>query len=288
VLTLAHDHHLRVGYNRAFKSPTLLDAYLDVAAAGAYGNHTGFVITDASGNVVSKIPALVPEENNTLEVGYKGDLGRRVFLDVVGFYSFYDHFISPLTLVALPSKGTFASLPDGTPTFAGLPQQGTLITYSNYGTAQVAGANVGFDAWLVRDRLLLTGSASYIHLVSFTTGNPSQMALPLNVPEWTARGALTMNDVGLRGSFVRLQGRFADRYVFQSGIWDSTKMFADGHVPARFVADLVLGYHFSDGVTVSANIFDLTNDHGIDVLGAPPGGIVAYAQLAYTWSGLDY
>ncbi len=288
VLTLAHDHHLRVGYNRAFKAPTILDAYIDVAAAGAYGNHSGFVVTDGNGTVVSKIPALVPEENNTLEAGYKGDLGRRLFIDAVAFYSFYAHFISPLTLVALPSKGTFASFPDGTPTFAGTPQQGTLITYSNFGAAEVVGANLGLDAWLVRDRLVLTAAASYIHLVSFTTGNPSQKGLPLNVPEWTARASLTLTDLPLRNSFVRLQGRYAESYVFQSGVWDSTVFYANGKVPARFVADLVLGYHFTDGITVSANIFDLTNDHGIDVLGAPPGGIVAYAQLAYTWSGLDY
>jgi iron complex outermembrane receptor protein len=97
----------------------------------------------------------------------------------------------------------------------------------------------------------------------------------------TARAAVTLQDLGLRNSFLRLQGRFQNRYAFASGFWDSTKFYTHGRIPARFVADLAVGYRFASGVTVSGNIFNLFDDHGIDVLGAPPGGIVGYAQLAY-------
>lgn len=288
VVALAHEHNLRVGYNRAFKSPTVLDAYLDISSAAALGNHTGFVISDAAGNVTAKISALHPEVNDSLELGYKGAIARRLFVDLVGFYSFYDGFISPLSLAASPSQGSFASYPDGTPTFAGLPQQGALLTYSNFGAAQVAGASGGVDIWAVPNRLLIAASASYLHLVSFSTMNATQKALPLNTPDFNARVAVTLNDLGLRGSFLRVQGRFADRYEFASGFWNSHKFFAHGRVPARFVADVALGYHFHSGVTLSANVFNVLDDHGIDVLGAPPGGVLGYVQLAYVYDGLDH
>jgi iron complex outermembrane receptor protein len=294
VISLAKDHFLRVGYNRAFRTPTILDAYINIQTYAAYGNHAGFVIKDMNGNVTANIPALQPEQNNTIELGYKGSIKRRLFIDLVGYYSFYDNFISPLTSVANPAKGTFAFLADGkTPTFAGTMVQGALLTYSNFGKAQVAGASGGFDAWLWRDKLLFTGSASYIHLVNFTVSNAAQKELPLNVPEWNARFSLQLQDAGFRGMFVRFQGRVQEHYQFESGFWNSTKpTFAtalpNGELPNRFVGDLVAGVHFNNGVTVSGTIFDLFNDHGIDVLGAPPSGIVGFVQLAYTYSGLDY
>jgi iron complex outermembrane receptor protein len=288
VVALAHDHNLRVGYNRAFKSPTVLDAYLNIAGAGALGNHTGFVIHDATGAVVSTIPTLRPEVNDSIELGYKGAIRRRLFVDVVGFYSFYDSFISPLSAAASPAQGTYATYPDGTPTFAGKMQEGTLLTYSNFGKAQVVGANAGFDLWAIPGKLLVAASASYIHLVSFTTGNPTQKALPLNTPDVSARLAVTLTDLGLRHSFLRVQGRFADRYVFSSGFWDSAKFYSDGHIPARFVADVALGYRFDGGVALSASVFNVLDDHGVDVLGAPPGGVLGFVQLAYTYDGLDH
>ena len=108
------------------------------------------------------------------------------------------------------------------------------------------------------------------------------------MPEVTARASVTLQDLPLRGSFVRLQGRFQDSYVFSSGFWDSTKFFPDGRVPARFVMDVSAGYRWNEGVTLSGTVFNVTNDHGFDVLGAPPGGVLGYVQLAYTWPGLAY
>ncbi|MGZ5147747.1 MAG: TonB-dependent receptor, partial [Burkholderiales bacterium] len=300
VLSLSHAHYVRVGYNRAFKTPTIIDAYLDIPYAGALGNR-GFTIRDAAGNQ-TPIPALVPEENNALEIGYKGSFARRLFVDVVGFYSLYSNFISPLNLLANPKSTTSpvsAYLPDGTLTFANDPRAavppGFLITYLSFGSAQVVGANLGFDLWLVPDHLLFAGSVSYIHLQSYSVPKfaflAKQLALPFNVPELNARAAVTLQDLGLRNSFVRLQGRIQEHYTFQSGTqWDSTRAdfnLANGQLPTRVVVDLMIGYHFANGVTLTGTVFNLLNDHGIDVLGAPPGGILGFAQASYTYSGLD-
>jgi hypothetical protein len=50
----------------------------------------------------------------------------------------------------------------------------------------------------------------------------------------------------------------------------------------------MLGMRWSNGVSLSGTIYNLLNDHKIDVLGSPPGGILGFVQLAYTYSGLDY
>jgi hypothetical protein len=39
---------------------------------------------------------------------------------------------------------------------------------------------------------------------------------------------------------------------------------------------------------VSANVFNLLDDRGVEVLGAPPTGRSAYVQLAYTYEGLNF
>jgi iron complex outermembrane receptor protein len=292
VLTLARSHNLRVGYSRAFKSPTILENYLHLVnpSAGSFlGNKTGFVLKDAGGNTVSTIAPLKPEEVNQLEVGYKGVVANRLFIDLDAYYSFYDNFISPLTVRALGAvNGLFAYYPDGTPVGQGLPVQGVLATYSNFGKAQVAGADVGADMWIVRDKLMISASVSYIHLVSFSNDDPTQKALLLNVPEWKGKASVTTTNLGVDHSFLRLQGRVQSAYRFASGShWDSSLYFADGKIPARFVADLSLGYNFPHGVTVSGNVFNLTNDHGLDILGGPATGITAYLDLTYRYEGLE-
>jgi outer membrane receptor protein involved in Fe transport len=293
VLTLARSHNLRAGYSRAFKSPTILENYLHIInpAVGAFlGNKTGFVIKDGMGNTLSTIPALQPEQVNQLEVGYKGGVYNRLFIDLDAYYSFYDDFISPLTVRALgAANGIFAFYPDGTPVAQGLPVEGALATYSNFGKAQVVGADAGADWWIVRDKLMLSASVSYIHLVSFSNDDPTQKALLLNVPEWKGKAAITTTNFGLDHSFLRLQGRVQSAYRFASGAhWDSSLYFADGKIPARFVADLSAGYNFPHGVTLTGNLFNLTNDHGFDILGGPPSGITAYVDLTYRYEGLEH
>src|SRR6185436_953689 len=52
VFTLAPGHNVRATYNRAFKSPTILENYLLINNT-FLGNKTGFTIKDPAGNVLS-------------------------------------------------------------------------------------------------------------------------------------------------------------------------------------------------------------------------------------------
>jgi outer membrane receptor protein involved in Fe transport len=54
------------------------------------------------------------------------------------------------------------------------------------------------------------------------------------------------------------------------------------------VADIAAGYDFSNGLSVSANVLNLLNDHGVDQLGSPQSGRMAYLQLNYKYPGLNF
>ncbi|MDY7229307.1 TonB-dependent receptor [Hyalangium rubrum] len=280
------NHHLRAGYNRAFKSPTILENYLLINNT-LLGNRTGFIIRDAEGNLVSEIDPLVPESVDSVEVGYKATFAEKLLVDVVAYHSWYENFISALTPRANPATGTFAFYPDGRPVAEGTPGQGALSTYANFGRSRVAGADLGLD-YMLTPQISLNGSISYIKLLKFHSNDPSQPSLLLNVPDLKLKASITLQNLLVKNTFLRVFGRYQTAFEFRSGRWNSTLFYADGKVPARFVADIGAGYNFDNGLALSANVFNVFNDRGVDVLGAPPGGVMASMQLAYKYDGLNY
>ena len=108
------------------------------------------------------------------------------------------------------------------------------------------------------------------------------------MPVVKLKASITLQDLGVKNSFVRLFGRYQAAHAFSAGRWDSTLFFPDGKVPARFVADLGLGYTFDNGLAVSANVFNLLDDKGVEVLGAAPTRRSGSLQLAYNYQGLAF
>jgi len=289
VFKLSDNHNLRAGYNRAFKSPTILENNLLVQGVFR-GNKGGYEVRDGNGDVVDQIAALSPERVNSFELGYKGVIADRLFVDAVVYDSFYRNFISPLTASANPAMGTFAYLPDGTLVADGTPAAGTLYTYRNFGAAQVRGVDAGLN-WKPIDGVELMSSVSAIDLVDFTQANPNVKDLLLNVPRLKLKSSVTVSGLGLPSYFVRVAGRFQSAYRFESGYWSSARFFADndGKVPSRFVADLVVGYAFpKQHITVTGTVANVLDDRKVDLLGSPVPGRLAFLQLEYTFDGLRY
>jgi len=284
VFTLAPGHNVRATYNRAFKSPTILENYLLINNT-FLGNKTGFTIKDPAGNVLSEIAPLSPEQVDSVEVGYKGSIDR-LYLDAVAYHSWYHNFISALTSRANGTTTLAYYATTGAPTAEGTAQQGQLLTYSNFGAAQVLGTDIGAD-YQVLPEVGLNASVSFIRMYSFQNNDPTLPNLLLNVPQFKTRLGVTLQDLGLRNSFLRLATRYQSAYKFGSGRWQSTAFYTDGLIPQRFVADVALGYKFGNGLQLSANVYNLLNDHGIDVLGAPAPGIFVFGQLEYVFNGLN-
>ncbi len=278
---VATGHKLRAGYNRAFKSPTILENYLYIYNQGAninlVGNRTGFEIRDMDGAVVNTIDPLVPEKVDTLELGYKGILNRHVFVDLVVYNAWYNDFIGPLTPQASPAAGTFAYYADtGGIVGAGTDGEGSLFTYQNFGQAVVRGFDGGVDVRPI-DQLTLSGSLGYI-----TRSSDPDDAPPLNVPGLKLKFSATVSDVLLKRSYVRFSGRYTSEYSFTSGIWI-------GEVPSLFFGDLSAGYTLPElGVTVSGGITNVFGNDTPEILGVPRARRFAFLQVGYAYEGLNF
>jgi iron complex outermembrane receptor protein len=284
VYAVAPGHKLRLAYNRAFKSPTILENYLLINTI-LLGNRNGYSIRDAAGDELARIEGLEPEQVNALELGYKGALGRLLFIDAVVYQSWYQNFISPLTQIANPADGTFGYHADGTLVAAGTPAEGTLFTYINFGQAKVRGADIGLDIYPL-DQVTISTSASVIDLVEFSNEEALSTDLLLNVPTLKLKGGVTVQNLGLDNYFVRLDGRFHNAYPFSSGYWTHEKF---GEVPARFVADITVGYDFSaSGLSLRAHVMNVLDNRTVDVLGAPTPRRLFYLQLGYAYQGLNF
>ena len=107
--TPVNDQTIRLTYNRAFKTPTILNNYFSIndfvklaagfGGFGVFGNKEGFTVKNAAGTTLATYQPLVPEENTTYEVGYKGILKDRVFIDAAYYQADYKDFISPLVTI---------------------------------------------------------------------------------------------------------------------------------------------------------------------------------------------
>ncbi len=287
IYTIASKHRIRASYNRAYKSPSTGENYLALPVPFIIGNRYGYTISDAEGTVISEIPRLEPEEADVVEIGYKGQILDRIFIDATLYNAWYENFISPLTLLANPMMGTFASHAGGGPVADGTPFAGSLLSYINYGESTVRGADIAVTAD-PNPYLSLSAGVSWISLVDFSEEDIVQEELLLNVPEWKATASITARNLGLDNYFVRLSGRFRNAFEFESGYWSSQALLPDAEMPSRFVSDLTMGYDLPRyGVAVRAYVGNLFNNKDVEILGGPVPRRFTYLQLAYTYHGLD-
>lgn len=234
----APDHAVRLTYNRAFKSPTILQTNFwipdFVPFVGVFGNTRGFEVQPAEGSAVV-YEALVPEENTTWELGYRGLPVEKLYLDVTAYRAEYTHFFSPLTVIANPFAGDVVSFGDAVGPITngeGTPQ--IVLTYFNLGEATIQGTDVG-ARYLFSDHLSGKATLSWLELDSRDAGtNPvGEEATALNAPstKWTL-GADLRDLSGFSGGATV---RHVTGYDFQSGI-------NSGRIPTFTTLDLTAAY----------------------------------------------
>ncbi|HLM66542.1 MAG TPA: TonB-dependent receptor, partial [Longimicrobium sp.] len=239
--------NFRVTYNRAFKSPTILQTSFYIPDwnpfFSVYGNTGGYSIRRPNGEVLRTIDPLEPEQNTTWEFGYKGVLWDRLFLDVAHYRSDYENFMSPLAIINDPAGGVFAGDPAGNPTWAydaagnrlnniGGTGPAYVLTYWNLGKARVTGTDAGVN-FVVTPKINLRATVSTIDISDVEVAAGREESTSLNSPElkWTV-GASFQDFGRLTGG---LSMRHVDEYYFRSGV-------NRGHIPGFSTLDANLGY----------------------------------------------
>jgi iron complex outermembrane receptor protein len=246
------DQAFRVTYNRAYKTPTILQTNFFIpdwtSIISIYGNTNGFTVTDAAGgNRVTYAPVR-PESNRTWEYGYKGVFGGKLYLDATLFDSRYTDFLSPLAIIANPfatgGAARFASPtanPNGIPVNAqgrivnqaGTPITPIVLTYYNLGRARVRGTDLGMNYYALPG-LELRGTLSTVKLRSLDLPPGGSLeAAALNSPgtKWTLGASATRLGPVQAG----LTYRNVNGYYFRSGI-------NSGVIPTFGTVDVTLSY----------------------------------------------
>lgn len=104
--------HLRATYGRGIVAPTMLQSGLSFAGGRLLGNDEGFSIMDLDLETfeteIQTIQPLTVEKLDALELGYKGFLGRGIYVDVSAFANRHTDFITNgLTEIADAQNGRF-------------------------------------------------------------------------------------------------------------------------------------------------------------------------------------
>lgn len=261
---------VRVTYGKGIAAPTILNLSANIFGGVLLGNGEGFTVKEVditTQKVVNtyEVASLVPERIQTVELGYKGILGGKLFLDANAYYNISENFLSPTINIA-PDREFYDH--DNNPATAVIPkivgyatQRGrenvenftavtpiiatdptgekganTLLTYANFGTVNT----YGFDASV---SYAFTGSLSGAINYSYfgfklddadlaNDGNKDGKVdvndLPINTPanKFSAGLNYTKNKF-----FGNIFGRWVQQYDFFSGI----------NVAAKTNTDLIYG-----------------------------------------------
>jgi iron complex outermembrane receptor protein len=270
------DQAFRVTFNRAYKSPTILQTSFFIpdwtSIIAIFGNTGGFQTVNAAGNVVATYQAMRPETNKTWEFGYKGVIANRLYADATYFRSDFENFMSPLSIIGNPFAGAAATFakplenPGGDIPVdaqgrivnqAAAPLTPIVLTYYNLGNAKVSGVDAGLTALLTRHiEGRATLSTVKIDKLTVPAGS-SPEATSLNAPttKWTL-GA-TARDLGpITAGFTF---RNVNAYYFRSGT-------NTGVIPTFGALDLSVSYKLpalqSSIVSLSvSNLFSCTSEN---------------------------
>ena len=292
VLTPNAASSVRLTYGQAYVAPTVLqqEIYIPSGAVGTIpivirGNGRGFDTINADGSPGAGVAALSPEVVRTVEAGYRGLFGQRLFVDVNAYRSTSENFISPLTTV-----------PDLVTAIGDQPLSGPeiVLTYQNFGEVTNYGADLSVS-YVVSDQITATAVYSTfsadIDEDSFDLngdGTVSPNEISLNTPGHKGALTLTARDLGMAGLTGALTVRGVSEYSFVSGRhFASTEQEGQrvilttpgGNVPFNYnygplggfvTTDLSLGYQFSDALSLGASVTNLFGVEQREFVAAAP------------------
>lgn len=261
LFTPVPDQTLRFTFNRAFKSPSILQTgfyFPDFSPGiGLLGNRYGFEVRDTlSGSVVRRFDPIVPETNTTYEVGYKGVAANRLYVDVAGYRMSFRNFMTPLILLNFP-VGTTAVFQQGQRFNGATGRPQLTLSYINVGEARLDGVDAG-ARFMLTPAIILNGTTSYQKLkdVQRTPGFQGSQtnfeeATSFNSPNFKWSLGADIGELMSTGVAAGIDARHVQGYNFRSGVnW--------GYNPAFTTLDVNLGSELPvDGVRLNVNVQNL-------------------------------
>jgi len=279
-------HVFRFSASSAIRNPTLSDQYinLNVGRATLLGNLKGFdslvtveSLIDAFNTNKSRlsyfnIAPIKPERVKTLEVGYRGNLGEKFFVDISYYFSWYDDFIGY-------KIGANVDWPEL------YPSSVKVYRVSTNAVDQVTtqGLTVGLNYFYQK---YLGFAANYSWNKLDRHGSLDPLIPAFNTPEHKYNLGVNGRDIesNILGFWIRNWG-YGANYKWQQGFtFEGSPQFT-GVVPAYGMLDFQVNKYFPDEkLTIKVGASNALNNEVIQVYGGPRVGRMAYFSMLFDFS----
>jgi iron complex outermembrane receptor protein len=293
----------RLTYGRGIAVPSILNLKANLFGGLILGNGEGFTRSDGS-----TIDPLEVETINTIELGFKGQLADKLFIDTSVYYNISENFISPLRNIVDAANGIFVTEIGGRPideVSPGASASPLILTYSNFGQVDTYGFDIGLNYYfsdVVRATLNYSYFGSSIDTNDLNNdgnldGVVLETELPINTPEHKMNVGLHYAKNKFYGAIF---GRWIQDYDFFSGINVAAKTqdttgdgINDVVENARvgrtwnygplggFAVDANIGYRLNDNVSFGLNVTNLFDSEMREFVASPVIGRLISFELKY-------
>jgi len=278
------DNVFRVSVSSAIRNPTLLDQYLNynVGPAILKGNIDGFKHLCSIPSLISAmdnldttlvnyfdVAPIQPEKVKTAEVGYRGTLFKRVYVDASYYYSFYHDFIG--YKIGADVLFNSLSLPSYLQVYRVAANSKELVTTQGFA--------MNFNYYF-KKYFTLSGNYSWNKL---NQRKETDSIIPAyNTPEHKFNLSIGARDLeGKLFQKINLKGwGFNINYKWVQGfVFEGSPQFS-GYVPTYDMVDGQINYNYTKLKTTfklgASNVF---NKHFYQVYGGPSIGRLAYFSV---------
>ena len=319
VFTPAKRHALHVSVARAFLTPDLISLFAahtfgrgvanltaienqlraDPAVGPALaGVPSGTLFTSSAAVPESTLgnPHLVPQTVTSYEAGYKGQLGRRVFVTLDAYAAHTDNFttgqlpgvnpaypqwtapneVLPADRPAVESAARNAFNAANPALANGLTRllndtTAIVLSFGNVGTVDEWGVEVGSSVSLTQTLILSASYTWYNFAIRETAVGDT---LVPNTPEH--KGSVALAYAGRHGMTLGVDARIVAGYPWRSGTWE-------GDVPASQIVSMSAGYRINPYLRVYANATNLLGQQRFQVYGGSVNGRRVLAGVTSTF-----
>ena len=314
---------VRLTWGKAFAAPIILFQRASVFGL-VFGNGSGVQYIPNGSNVngqPSVTVALRPEEISTWEVGYKGSLNSKLYVDINGYYGQTKNFLSPAITVGgralavgdIPIPTNSLLLP-GVTDGAGVLSGAAFSTYFNYGEVASYGIDLGTNYYFTNNinlgiKYSWFGSDITNDNIKNDANRDGYVSLEernLNAPEHRLAASLSFQNLLKGRMFLNVSGRWVQEYDFYSGNQIGTaagegrrgvvyggkaangadrnylKNFNHGALGGFTTFDLSTGYKFNPMLSINGSISNIFDVEQREFVGSPSIGRLFAIELKAT------
>jgi outer membrane receptor for ferrienterochelin and colicins len=312
---------IRVTYGQAYSVPLILFQYASLLGY-AFGNGAGvnYIPNGADVTDPSKMNATNPlkaEQIATWELGYKGNIGKKLYVDINGYYGNTKNFLSPLIAVggravSIGNVPVNHTVFNGTVNSSNLLSGATFFSYFNYGKVSAYGIDLGINYYFTTN---ISWAFKYSwfgsNIVNDSPDNDANKdgfvaadEKSLNAPQNRLATTLSFQNLAKGKMFLNVSARWVQAFDFYSGsqiaavegagkrgvVYQglnpitgvprySLRNFNAGALGGFTTFDLSLGYRFNSLLSLGGGISNLFDTKQREFVGSPAIGRLFSAEL---------